>query len=99
MIPGLYPSDLFEEAGDLILHARLHPVADGHAMAGEPGKHGLDVFRDDERSAAQQRLAALQSNLEEAIEEERYEDAARIRDEIAALAGQEKAGDTNQVGR
>ena len=54
-------------------------VAEAGAAVPEPGKKGDDV------QEKLSHLEALKKDLEKAVEEERYEDAARLRDEIKRL--------------
>lgn len=63
----------------------IHTATDTHV-----GKHPI---RDDARSSTRRRLAECQRRLRDAIEQERYEEAAALRDELASLQA-----DTPQTG-
>lgn len=67
------------EALTALVDPMLENMHKGTAHVGKVPEHAL------ERKLLQDRLSTLESNLKTAIEAERYEDAARFRDEIVQV--------------
>lgn len=71
------------------LHAFLSPVLDELQDAAE--HHGHHPLPGAKKESPEAEIKRLELRLQKAVEQERYEDAARLRDEILSLKAQSKS--------
>jgi bifunctional DNase/RNase len=82
--PMAVSQKVIEEAGRVFEEEDLEETS-GEGEESNTGSHSSDTLKTPSGGKSRSPLDSLQSELEKAVDEERYEDAARLRDKIQQL--------------